>query len=72
MVLGPGQDAEPFLCRLRETWEAARPHEVTFSAGVALVGTDPSAALLGADHALYRAKADGRDRWLWAPRTEDS
>ena len=43
--------------------ERGEPHNVTVSIGVAsFVGADPSAAILAADAALYRAKEGGRDR----------
>lgn len=63
-------DPDSFLRRLRLGWEDARPHPVTFSAGVAAAGPDPGAALTAADRALYRAKTSGRDRWL-AATSED-
>lgn len=56
--------AEVFLSRLRTVWETSRPHPVTFSAGIARVGSDPSQALRLADAAMYEAKQSGRDRWL--------
>lgn len=58
--------AEVFLRRLRTLWEANRPHPVTFSAGIARVGSDPSQALPAADEAMYEAKRSGRDRWVWS------
>jgi diguanylate cyclase (GGDEF)-like protein len=56
--------AEVIVERLR----AATPHEVTFSAGVAVWdGTETFAELIArADEALYRAKSDGRDRLVVA------
>ncbi|CAN5461346.1 hypothetical protein BH23ACT6_BH23ACT6_23730 [soil metagenome] len=61
-----GADAEAFLERLRERWEAVRPHPVTFSAGIARVGALPEHALSQADAAMYAAKTAGRNRWCWA------
>lgn len=63
VVVLTDSDAEVFLSRLTRAWERERPLPVTFSAGIA-VGTGD--ALLAADRAMYRAKADGRDRWEWA------
>ncbi len=62
----PDDGAEAFLTRLLATWEAIRPYPVTFSAGYATVGEDPSQALAAADGAMYAAKRDGRDRWYRA------
>ncbi|MEX2549878.1 MAG: diguanylate cyclase [Nitriliruptoraceae bacterium] len=59
-------DADGFLRRLRADWERARPQPVTFSAGIATVGADPSATFQRADAAMYAAKRAGRDRWTWA------
>ncbi len=59
-------DAEGFLHRLRSDWERARPYPVTFSAGIATVGTERSETVQRADAALYAAKRAGRDRWTWA------
>ena len=51
------------LERLRELWDTAKPHSVTFSAGVAAVGVAGSrAALSDADAALFAAKRAGRNR----------
>lgn len=66
VILGNEADPDSFLERLRGAWERDRPQPVTFSAGIARVGIDPSGALAAADHALYRAKEAGRDRWKWA------
>ena len=55
--------AEGLIQRMRKTWEASASHDVTFSAGAAVVDeAGAGAALLAADRALYRAKALGRDR----------
>ena len=71
VILGDSQgDPGSFLVRLRREWEIARPHPITFSAGVAPVGPDPGHALQAADRALYRAKESGRDQWQHAT-TED-
>lgn len=66
VILTESDDAEAFLDRLRTTWEASRPHPVTFSAGIARVGRDPAQALPAADEAMYEAKRSGRDRWVWS------
>lgn len=63
VVILAGGDPDVFLTRLREEWVTARPHPVTFSAGVASCGPDPRRALEAADRAMYRAKQAGRDRW---------
>lgn len=65
VVLG-SQDADAFLNRLRTAWTEARPHPITFSAGVARAAPDPARALEAADRAMYRAKQGGRDQWQWA------
>ncbi len=70
VILGDGADPEAFLERFRRTWAADRPHPITFSAGIARAGTDPTAALAAADRAMYRAKRAGRDRWTWADEGE--
>ena len=59
-------DADGFLRRLRAAWEEVRPHPVTFSAGIAAAGPDPSETFQRADLAMYEAKRAGRDRWSWA------
>jgi diguanylate cyclase (GGDEF)-like protein len=58
--------AEGFLQRLRRSWEAVRPHPVTFSAGIARADDHPRRAVAAADEAMYEAKAAGRDGWRWA------
>lgn len=56
------------LGHLRERWLAERPADISFSAGVAPVEDgDLSTAILQADGALRRAKADGPDRIGDAP-----
>lgn len=51
------------LGHLRERWLAERPADISFSAGVAPVEDgDLSTAILQADGALRRAKADGPDQ----------
>jgi len=59
-------DADGFLHRLRADWERARPQPMTFSAGIAVAGADPSETVQRADVAMYEAKHAGRDRWSWA------
>ncbi len=66
--------AEMFLTRLQLAWVTARPHPITFSAGIAPAAptvadsaADYSARTLqAADRAMYRAKEAGRDQWQWA------
>lgn len=60
------EGAEAFLRRLRESWATNAP--ATFSSGYAIVepSETPLSALDRADHAVYRAKAAGRDRDLFA------
>ena len=66
VVVLQGQAPDPFLRRLRVAWTKARPHPITFSAGVAPAAPDPRRALEAADRAMYRAKTAGRDQWQWA------
>jgi diguanylate cyclase (GGDEF)-like protein len=73
-LLLPGLDAAHAAERLealRRSWSAnASPARPSFSAGVASApdhGTDLDGLLRAADDALYRAKADGRDRVRVAP-----
>ena len=66
VVLPASADPEAFLTRLHEHWTAVRPYPTTFSAGIALMELDVAEVMARADEALYRAKASGRDRWLWA------
>jgi len=71
LILGDNEgDPGSFLLRLRREWEGARPHRVTFSAGVAPAGPDPRRALVAADRALYRAKTFGRDQWQRATKVD--
>ena len=57
-----GSDAEHVLARLRRHWALLHP-AITFSAGTAECRADrtPAATLTAADHALYEAKAAGRN-----------
>jgi len=66
VVILAGDGAERFLARLRIEWMRARPCPVTFSAGLAAGRPDPRKALHAADLALYRAKQEGRNRWVRA------
>ena len=66
VVVAPPAGADTFLERLRAEWVAGRPLPVNFSAGIARSVGDPEATLALADAALYRAKAAGRDQWLWS------
>jgi len=72
VILDEATDPNAFLDRLRQDWEMRRPHRVTFSAGIAPVGPDPSAALPAADRAMYRAKNAGRNQWAWASESDYS
>jgi diguanylate cyclase (GGDEF)-like protein len=62
----PAGGAERFLARLRIEWMRRRPYPVTFSAGVASAAPDPRRALHAAALARYRAKQEGRNRWVRA------
>ncbi|MBW4030474.1 MAG: diguanylate cyclase [Acidobacteria bacterium] len=66
VVLPVDSNPEPFLERLRELWAQVRPHDISFSAGIALVGYDVTTALADADAAMYHAKNTGPDQWAWA------
>ena len=66
VVIASESQPEPFLIRFRLEWEKARPHPITFSAGIAPARPNPRRALDAADRAMYRAKAAGRDQWQWA------
>ncbi len=71
VVIAPPAGADAFLERLRAEWVGHRPHPVSFSAGIARSVGDPEATLALADAALYRAKAAGRDQWLWSTETTE-
>jgi diguanylate cyclase (GGDEF)-like protein len=73
LILMPGirhTDLEPVLERLRAEIAAIRKpcgsemHEVTVSIGAAMgeVGQSPDDCIAAADHALYRAKEEGRNK----------
>jgi diguanylate cyclase (GGDEF)-like protein/PAS domain S-box-containing protein len=64
VLFGAGRAGlDSFLKRLNETWLIVRPHQVTYSAGAALVGRRTGTnALTAADTALYGAKTMGRDQ----------
>ncbi|MHB8333702.1 MAG: diguanylate cyclase [Acidimicrobiales bacterium] len=66
IVLSDSKEPDAFLTRLRDAWIAARPYDVSFSAGIAVVAGDPAAAIAAADGAMYAAKRNGRNRWNWA------
>lgn len=66
------QDALVALEHLRRAWLRERPLDITFSGGVATVGSDLVAAMRLADAALYRAKANGRDRFEVACGDDDA
>jgi diguanylate cyclase (GGDEF)-like protein len=60
--------ASSYLDRLNRGWTTGNPL-ATYSAGFAVhdPAVEPRQVLARADEALYRAKADGRDRWTsWA------
>ena len=66
IVLASQGGADAVLRRLRAEWLTERPFPVTFSAGIVASAGDPDETLSLADHALYQAKAAGRDQWIWA------
>ena len=71
-ILDTPAGAGAYLERLRKEWAGERPYAVTFSAGIASFVGDADQTMSMADEALYRAKAAGRDQWLWAtPRPTD-
>jgi diguanylate cyclase (GGDEF)-like protein len=72
VILNLSNGAESFLERLRERWVTDRPRPTTFSAGVAQWRGTTEATLALADEALYQAKRDGRDRWVWAQPPDSS
>ena len=71
IILRDATDPIVFIDRLGGSWRAQRPYPVTFSSGIAVVGKEASSALPAADHAMYRAKEAGRDRWMWAREGDD-
>jgi diguanylate cyclase (GGDEF)-like protein len=66
VVVRSGSDVAGLVSAMRTAWPEYRPHPITFSAGVAIAGPDPSVALAAADRALFGAKRMGRDRTEWA------
>lgn len=66
VILEAPGGADACLERLRTAWVAQRPFPVSFSAGIASFVGDADQTMSMADEALYRAKAAGRDQWLWA------
>ncbi len=71
LILIPDTDLER-AAEIVERLRAATPDEQTCSAGLACWDFSESAEDLldRADSALYRAKAEGRDRLVQAPRIE--
>lgn len=69
LILLPGagrRGAREALARLSAHWSRRYP-DVTFSAGVCVVGDVPASdALAVADQSLYKAKQDGRNCWRFA------
>jgi PleD family two-component response regulator len=70
---GVSLDQARFICnRLVEifaetvTQSGGSDIRCTVSCGLAVLGTEPEAALRAADEALYRAKAGGRDQLMMA------
>jgi diguanylate cyclase (GGDEF)-like protein len=63
ILRGAGDNARATLERLEQQWRAGH-HPVAYSAGIAVRVADETAdqALMRADHALYAAKEQGRDR----------
>ncbi|MFP3905695.1 MAG: GGDEF domain-containing protein [Acidimicrobiales bacterium] len=66
VVVAPPVGADAFLHRLRAEWTASRPLSITFSAGIAHHTGDAHTTIRRADDALYQAKREGRNRWVWA------
>ena len=77
-LLGVFPDTSPdevvaALTRLRDEWRDVAPYAVTFSAGVASVGSrGGEQALAAADEALYAAKRAGRDAVRVAPAPDEA
>lgn len=69
----PRAGAEAVLTRLRRRWRAARPREITFSAGICEVSSAGGGpALEAAGTALDRAAASGGDAWGAVRPREDA
>jgi diguanylate cyclase (GGDEF) domain len=64
LILLPGSGpvgAQRLDSRLRDSWAQARP-DITYSAGIAIVGEGLRPVVARADEAMYTAKARGRNR----------
>lgn len=72
LVGSPAEGAAAFASRLRRRLELVTEHDLTpftVSCGIAELdvhGHDPEHVMLAADRALYRAKNEGRDRFIVA------
>ncbi len=72
LVGSPAEGAAAFASRLRRRLELVTQHDLTpftVSCGIAELdvhGHDPEHVMLAADRALYRAKNEGRDRFIVA------
>jgi diguanylate cyclase (GGDEF)-like protein len=72
LVGSPSEGAAAFASRLRRRLELVTQHDLTpftVSCGIAELdvhGYDPEHVMLAADRALYRAKHEGRDRFIVA------